>query len=375
MGLFGEPLKKSIYVHAILAITVIFAVQLFSFLYAQEPQYGGLNYPSDIKRVKERGKLVVAQYQGSRALFFMPLPKTGELPEAAVLKSPDGTMTGGIDIAIAKFVAKRLDVELELKRDYKTFNDVVTAVANGEADLGISKLELTFSRAQSCSFSKPYANFSTAIVASRSFMASKGLSKETQLSEEKLKEVFDNDGITIGVIDGNSKQELRAMLLPKTKEKLFKNYDDALAAVRDGKVAATIIDDFDYMFISSINQELKTYCVMLKLQDRRAKIAAAVRPDSTNLLRLVNEVVDYIGQEDAESMMRKYGRTLKRIEQDIVASGAKVIPGSDYAFLARAKERNSGFALSDAIASVGTAIPMILFGMLWFSLSKRKVRK
>ena len=85
----------------------------------------------DIARIVNRGELVVAMYRVDQPPFFYV--KGGELM--------------GIEVDLAKAIAKELKVSVRFDRSPATFNEVVDVVARQDADLGISKLSRTLARA------------------------------------------------------------------------------------------------------------------------------------------------------------------------------------------------------------------------------------
>src|ERR1043166_3923931 len=81
--------------------------------------------PQEIKRIINAGKIVVAMHRDDRVPFFMH----------------DGSGNFiGYDVEIANDIAKKLGVKVEFLRTAKFYDDVVTQIEKGEADLGISKL-------------------------------------------------------------------------------------------------------------------------------------------------------------------------------------------------------------------------------------------
>ena len=134
----------------ILASSCALSVALFAALHvAGGPQPAGETAgaspcdrlpPTDLKRICASGRLVVARYQGQRPPFFF----RGE-----------GGQWQGFDVDLAGDIAERLGVEYQ-PRLAASFNDVVDLVADGSADLGISKLSITLERSQRVRFSKPY---------------------------------------------------------------------------------------------------------------------------------------------------------------------------------------------------------------------------
>ena len=103
----------------------------------------------EFARIVTRGELVVAVLGVDQPPFF---------------EQQHGQLVG-IDIDMAKEIAAKLGVKVRFNRDAKTFDSVVSLLANGDADMAISKLSRTLSRAQVISFSTPYIRLHRALAA------------------------------------------------------------------------------------------------------------------------------------------------------------------------------------------------------------------
>jgi ABC-type amino acid transport substrate-binding protein len=130
-------------------------------------------YPPDIKRIKERGKLIVAMYYKDVKPYMFH--KDGLLvyeEDQGYLVKNDGSKTAcsekpelcgfskeyfiGHDVELARSLAHALGVEIEFDRSPRTFNAITDLVASEEADMAISLVSRTLSRAEKVRFSKPY---------------------------------------------------------------------------------------------------------------------------------------------------------------------------------------------------------------------------
>ena len=100
-----------------------------------------------LERIREKGSLVVGTEPYFPPQEFIDPTKTGQ--EQYV----------GADIELAKLIAERMEVELEIKP--MDFSELLTAAAEGTVDLAISGLAFTPGRAASMELSKGY-HFTTA---------------------------------------------------------------------------------------------------------------------------------------------------------------------------------------------------------------------
>jgi polar amino acid transport system substrate-binding protein len=103
-----------------------------------------------IRKVKERGKLVVAL-----EAEFKPFEYRNDAGEIV-----------GFDVDLARAIAKELGVEVEL-RDVK-FDTIIAELMSGKADLIVSGMTTTPERALSVNYTEPYFHTITALLVSKS---------------------------------------------------------------------------------------------------------------------------------------------------------------------------------------------------------------
>ncbi len=96
----------------------------------------------DLASIRQRGVLLVGQFQGDNPPFFFIEEGSGRLV--------------GFDVDLALSLAKDIGVKLVLNRSYPTFQAVADAVEAGEVDLGITNLSVTEKRKKQVNFSEPY---------------------------------------------------------------------------------------------------------------------------------------------------------------------------------------------------------------------------
>ena len=333
----------------------------------------------DIKRIKERGKLIVAQHSGEMPLFFMLTPKGfDKFPKEMRLELPDGRSVCGFDVAIAKFLAKVLNVEIDLKRSYPTYRDVVDAVARGEADLGISNLCMTFGRLQSVRFSQPYATFSFALLVNRRTMIEKRIELGAKSTGDDFDRFFDRPEALIGVEARTAPQEQLPLIFPKAKAVPFKTQNELLLALRDQKIDAVIGDDFYILYVMSMDPELHLHYEMLRIPDTPYKIAVAVNPEFPTLKNIVDEISTYIKIEPPVELIRKYEGVLRALaepKESPAAAGGLSAGVSASA----AREASEGVAAGMRLrlstnAYIAVGLPLAVFVIVWLRMARRKRR-
>ena len=96
------------------------------------------------EQIKKRGKLIVAQVGAEQPPFFWKKQMNG------------GEEWVGYEVDLAKLIARRLGVELEILRLGDDYNEVCKVVNEGKADIGISNLSDNEARRKLVDFTKPY---------------------------------------------------------------------------------------------------------------------------------------------------------------------------------------------------------------------------
>jgi len=231
---------------------------------------------------------------------------------------PDASRIGGVDIAFAKDMANALGVKLELKRDYESFDDVVTAVARNEVDIGVSKLTASPERMQRVLFSNPYAIFSISLLTNRQFLVKAGRLAEKLASGgaqlEDFVKVFNRKGTRLAVQRNTSNASVSAKFFPEAELKLFEHHEDCVKAVRDGQADATMNDDFEFRMMEFFDPSLDLYADILKLPGMPYEIGAALNPESLNLLSMADAIANRSKIDNAELFLKRNARMIKQIK-------------------------------------------------------------
>ena len=144
------------------------------------------------------------------------------------MSDPKGQLAG-LDVTLARDIAARLGVKASFNRSPKSFNEVVELVAQGGADVAISKLSRTLVRAQMVRFTKPYVTFRHAMLFNRLRLAQ-------HTSEEALPQLLRGLKGNVGVIGQSSYEGFLSQYFPSATAVSFKSWDEAVAAVFAGKV-------------------------------------------------------------------------------------------------------------------------------------------
>ena len=238
----------------------------------------------DIEGILRRGKLVVAITAVDQPPFYF-VDKNGKLT--------------GYDIELASKTAEELGVKLEITRDAPAFNDLVTLVASGKADLAVSKLSRTLSRAKTVKFSTPYMTFKQGLLFNRLQLA------KVASEEEINRYVRDYKGV-IGVIANSSYANYAKINFPKAQIKEFPTWDAAVQALTNGEVLSVYRDELEIKkVLASIPQSSLTL-KPLYFTDLTDPIAIAVKNENSQLLYWVNIFLENQKKMTADEILTTY---------------------------------------------------------------------
>ena len=226
----------------------------------------GRSVAPDIARIVNRGELVVAMLSVDTPPFFYT--KDDELV--------------GLEVDIAKAIAKELKVTVRFDRSAKTFNDVVDVVARGDADLAISKLSRTLARAQRISFSEPYLRLNHSFILNRVRFAEYAREMPLTSAVRQFKG-------SIGVIAKSSFADYAQRNFPKADIKEFQSWAEVLKAVEAGQIIAAYRDEFEVKRVLQGDPTLSLTLRTVTFKDQEDTLGIAVGIQDTVLLAFVNQ--------------------------------------------------------------------------------------
>lgn len=234
-----------------------------------------------LAQIKEKGKLVIGTSPDFPPLEFYILNDKGEKEIV------------GSDITLAKAVAEKIGVELEVKAT--DFNGVLANIQTNSVDFGISGFVATEQREDIMDFSEGYQQ-----EASEGFQ---GLlvSKEIADKYKSMDELKDAN-LTIGAQGGSIQFETASLLTDAKNIKQFGTMDAAILALNSGDLQAVTVST------SSVEPLLTTFPDLVILPketfnlDPENKYGTNVigfpkGDDTTSFITLVNEVI----QENKEN--------------------------------------------------------------------------
>jgi ABC-type amino acid transport substrate-binding protein len=220
----------------------------------------------EFARIIGRGELVVAVLGVDQPPFFEE--RNGKLE--------------GIDIDLARDMANRLHVKVRFNRDARTFDDVVNLLARGQADIAVSKLSRTLTRATVIAFSTPYLRLNRALLLNRV--------KFAQIAHDRsVPEVVRSFDSSIGVVANSSYAAYVVSNFPHAQVHAYATWDDVLKALNAGEITAAYRDEFEVKHVLKVDPTASLRLRVVTLQDLEDTLAVGVNVSDPALLAFVNQ--------------------------------------------------------------------------------------
>lgn len=250
------------------------------------PAADGRMIAPDIARIVNRGELIVALVAMDTPPFFYV--KNNELV--------------GLEIDIAKDIAKELNVTVRFDRSAKSFNEVVDIVSRQEADLGISKLSSTLARAQKVHFSTPYLTLSHGFILNRVRFAEYARDRTLPVAIRQFKG-------SIGMIAKSSWTDYAKRYFPNAEIKEYASWAEVLKAVEKGEIMAAYRDEFEVKRVLRADPTASLTLRTVTFKDLDDPLAIAVGLTDDALLNYVNL---YLNQSNKKLTIDKVLNALEK---------------------------------------------------------------
>jgi len=209
----------------------------------------------------------------------------------------DGDLVG-VDIDIARSIARHLGVELTVS--IRPFDELLPALAAGEADMVLAGLTINDERLELASFSLPYIDAMQYLIIP---------------STANIKVLEDLGGKTVGAQAGSTGEEIIAKAiadgaLHKTGCQLLALADpaEAVAKVLNGELDAVVVDDTVALQLTAGHAVLSATPLFSQSGAMLSEqYGVAVAPSNPELLRTVNEVITELKNSgELSAMIKKY---------------------------------------------------------------------
>lgn len=243
--------------------------------------------PPDIARIKQRGELVVAMYYEDVPLFCMR-NSNNELE--------------GIDIELARDIADKLGVKLTLKREAKTYDEIVQFVADRKADIGLSSLSDTLERAMTVSFTTPYWSLRQALLINRLKLSS----YKDHPDFKKIELLLNQPGIEIGVLKGSSYVDFAKKMFPHASIESYDNIAQGIEDTKKAKLLAFLYDEVEIMNWNKLHPEDSLFLKSDFITQSEDTLAIAVHWQDSHLLAWLNLSIEQSKNNLLKKLKDKY---------------------------------------------------------------------
>jgi ABC-type amino acid transport substrate-binding protein len=240
----------------------------------------------DLKDIVRRGELVVLSRNIENTPIFLMKAKNGYVGE---------------DIEVAKLLADGLGVKLTIRMIYNNCDEIVNAIANGEGDIGISKISYTDERCPKVLYTNPYATSSLCMLVNR--LAIK------QLKVNTLQDLFDNKRAVIAGHKNTSYEYNARQFATHAKFVSVADWEgDIIKNLRKNKFSATVRDS---IVINLLLHKKPSYCLELlpiMLKNNADSYAAVVNVKNAALCAWINKhlSINRSEQQDVQRLIAKY---------------------------------------------------------------------
>lgn len=223
-----------------------------------------------LEKIKESGKLVLATSPDFAPLEFEDL-SSGEAQYV------------GSDIELAKYIAEKLGVELEISA--MDFSAVQAAIPSGQADIAISGFARTEERAQNMELSTP---FNITEDGGQTVLVAKGQGANYTAAE-------DFSGLQIGAQNGSLQYNLVSSQLPDDVEIVpVGSLNDGVLMLETGKIDALASDLSNAELLLESHDGIETTDFMFEYSSEGN--VAAVKKGETELIEAVNEIIEEVNE-------------------------------------------------------------------------------
>ncbi|MDR1521671.1 MAG: ABC transporter substrate-binding protein/permease [Streptococcaceae bacterium] len=195
-------------------VSVIFSFIIFFLFMITGCESANETKDDALSQIKKRGTLIVAT-----SADYMPY-------EFQILKNRKNKIVG-MDIDLAKAIAKDLGVKLEVKN--MQFDSVLASVTSGKSDIAISGFNITEEHKKSVDFSIPYYHSGQLALVNKNKAA-----QYTNLSDFNGKQIL--------VQQGSVQNEIAKKQLPNSQIVTTDTIPNGIIQLQSGKVAAMILD-------------------------------------------------------------------------------------------------------------------------------------
>ena len=249
-------------------------------------QSGTDSSQSAVDAIKQKGKLVVATSPDYAPFEFQALV--------------DGkNQVVGADIDMAQAIADELGVKLEISS--MSFDNVLTSLQTGKADLAIAGISATDERKEVFDFSIPYYENKMSFLVRKADL-------------DKYKDLSSLASANIAAQKGTVPETMVKEQLPNAQLTSLTNMGEAVNELQAGKVDAVHMDEPVALSYAGKNSDLVVASVNLTMKDGEAN-AVAIKKDQSDLKAVVDKVIQKLKDDGTYQTYLEKAAKLTEVEQ------------------------------------------------------------
>lgn len=197
----------------------------------------------------------------------------------------EGDEVLGFDVEIAKKVAEKLGMELQIED--MMFDGLIPALQAGKIDFIAAGMSVTEERKQNVDFSNGYYEASQVIIVTKDNDTIKG---PEDLKNKKI-------GVQLGTTGDTEAQNIEGAEVVQ-----FNAGFAAIMDLQNGKVDAVILDSEPAKNFASQNNQIK----ILDVELTKEEYAIAVKKGNTELVNAINAVLEELKTSEYDRLVQKY---------------------------------------------------------------------
>ncbi len=249
-------------------------------------QSSSSNSKSALETIKQKGKLVVATSPDYAPFEFQALL--------------DGrNQVVGADIDMAQAIADELGVKLVIST--MSFDNILTSLHTGKADLAIAGISATDERKEVFDFSIPYYENKASFLIRKADL-------------DKYKDLNSLASASIAAQKGTVPESMVKEQLPEAKLVSLSNMGEAVNELQSGKVDAVHMDEPVALSYATKNSDLQVASVSLTMNEGEAN-AVAIRKGNEDLKEVVDKVIQKLKDEGTYQSYLEKAAKLTEVEQ------------------------------------------------------------
>lgn len=233
------------------------------------------------------------QLQSIKSSGTMTVALSADYPpfEYQTIKNGKNEIVGS-DVDLANAIGKALGLKVKISN--MDFNNVLTSVASGKADIAISGISYTPQRAQSYDFSTIYYDSPNVIIIKKSDL-------------NKYKSLSDFSGKNIAAQKGSIQEQMAQTEIKGATEVSLPQIGDEINELNAGKVQGAVVEKLIAQSYIEANPQLTMANVEVPALTKNYGMAVAMPKGSTALKAAVDKVI---------SQMKSDGSLNKSIEDN-----------------------------------------------------------